>query len=130
MKRVRSELDEVARRLYELANLIGVSEQELLAFMKVLSKADWANVEFRPLEGLSFGFEGLFGEGVRMEITVRRGNTTIVKEYEVPDILVKGDISEVRLRPPWGLRKQGQGGRAKRGRRRKPRNGAPPDDRI
>ncbi len=118
MRRVRSELDEVAYRLHELAGLVGVSEQELLAFLKVVSKADWANVEFRPIEGLEFEFESFAGGQIRLEITVRRGRTTVIREYDVPDLLVKGDISEVRLRPevppvgpPARRRKKGRGRR-------------------
>ena len=126
MRRAGSELDRVARRLYELASLIGVSEQELLAFMKVLSRADWANVEFRPIDGVEFEIESFSDGQIKLEITVKRDRTTIIKEYDVPDVLVKGDISEVSLcppppdMPPPGRRKA----RRRRGRRRKPRRGS------
>jgi len=121
MRRTRSELDEVAYRLYELASLVGVSEHELLAFLKVISKADWASVEFRPIEGLEFEFESFSDGEVHLEIKVRRGRTTIIKEYDVPDLLMKGDISEVRLRP---ASTPGPPIPRRRRRRRRPRGGA------
>ncbi|RLI12919.1 hypothetical protein DRO33_01995 [Candidatus Bathyarchaeota archaeon] len=99
MRWTKSELDEVARRLSELASLIRVSEHELLTAMKVLSKASWANVEFSPLEGVEFEITSFFDDEIRLKITVRKGNTTIVREYRVPDFLVKGDVTEVCLRP-------------------------------
>lgn len=104
--------------MHELAGLVGVSEQELLAFLKVISKADWANVEFRPIEGLEFGFESFAGGQIRLEITVRRGRTTVIREYDVPDLLVKGDISEVRLRPEVPPEPPARGRKKGRGRRR------------
>ena len=102
--------------MHELAGLVGVSEQELLAFLKVISKADWASAEFRPIEGLEFEFESI-ADIVRLEITIKRGRTTVIREYDIPDLLVKGDISEVRLRPevppepPTRRRKKGRGRR-------------------
>lgn len=82
----------------ELANLIRVSEQELLTAMKVLSKADWASAEFSPLDGVEFELTSFLGDDMKLKVTIRKGNTTIVKEYRVPGFLVKGDVSEVRLR--------------------------------
>lgn len=124
MRRARSELDEVACRLYELARLIGVTEHELLAFVKVLSKADCASVAFSPIEDVDFEFRAFSDGEVTLEITVRRDRTTIIKEYEVPELLVKGDISEVRLRPqPWPG-PEGRRASKRRGRRRRSRGGS------
>ena len=91
MRPTKSEVDEVVNRLSELSTLIGVSPEDLLTFMRVLSKASWANVEFEPFEDLKFEFEGAFGGAMRLEITVRRGSTTIIKEYVIPEFFLKDE---------------------------------------
>ncbi|HDI01387.1 MAG TPA: hypothetical protein ENF78_03055 [Candidatus Bathyarchaeota archaeon] len=116
MRWARSVIDEVAKHLLDLAGLIKVSEHELLTAMKVLSKADWATAEFSSEDGTEFEITSFSGEELRLKVTIRKGNTTIIKDYYIPEFLVKGDVSEVSLRPEHRRR-------ARRPRRRKAKRG-------
>jgi len=98
MRRARSELDEIVRRLSELAAFIGVSSGELSTFIKVLSKSDWASVEFRPFDGLEVEFDAVPGS-IKLEITVRKENTTVIKEYKLPELLVERGFVDPPERP-------------------------------
>ena len=109
MSGARSELDEVLQRLTELSSVIGITNEELSAFMRVLLRASWAHVEFEPIEGVEFEFKAVSGDDIELEVRVRRDNTTIIKEYTVPEFL----LMEV-LRPARPKRN----GRRKRARRR------------
>mgnify|MGYP000409701972 CR=1 FL=1 len=106
MKPTKSEVDAVIGRLSELSTLIGVSHEELLTFIRVLSKASWANVEFEPLEGLKFEFEGLLGGWMKLEVTARKGNTTVIKEYRIPEFFLREEGPELCLKPVRGPRKK------------------------
>ncbi|RLI08318.1 hypothetical protein DRO32_02460 [Candidatus Bathyarchaeota archaeon] len=117
MKPTKSEVDAVVSRLSELSMLIGVPREDLLTFMRVLSRASWANVEFEPVEGVKFEFEGLFGSSIRLEITARRGNTTIIREYRIPDFLIRDGEKSPSPRP---IRRAKKKARRKKSRKKKP----------
>ncbi len=100
MKRTRSELDEVVCHLTELASTIGVTSEELSTFMRIIARASWAHVEFEPVEGVEFEFKAVAGGGVELEVRARRGNTTIIKEFEIPEFLIRrSDLSPQARRP-------------------------------
>ncbi len=112
MRRARSELDEVLQHLTELSSVMGITGEELSAFIRVLLKASWAHVEFEPIEGIEFEFKAIAGDDIELEVRVRRDNTTIIKEYTVPEFLL---IEAMRSAGP---RRSGR----KRGARRRSKN--------
>jgi len=122
MRPTKSQVDEVVYHLSELSKMIGVKSGELLTFIKVLSKASWASVEFEPMEDVKFEFEGVLGGDMRLEVTVREGHTTIIKEFVIPRFFLKDDdLYPVEAGPSIPLkavRKVRRKTRGRKGRRR------------
>lgn len=108
MSGARSELDEVLQHLTELSSVIGITGEELSTFMRVLLRASWAHVEFEPIEGVEFEFKAISGDDIELEVRIRRDNTTIIKEYTVPEILL------MKAMRPAGQRRSGRKKRARR----------------